>query len=491
MIDPRGREVLVGTGILDLVTFGMYGNPLAIYREYVQNAADSVEAGNVADGRVEIDIDVEGLRVTVRDNGPGLSHDMAVNALLPIGDSEKRRATDRGFRGIGRLCGLAFAETVTFVTREGGGRPPTRVVWDGTKLRAQRGAAGGSEDVIRNCTAVDVCSGQDYPPNFFEVQIAGIGRHAAGLILNRNAVRKYISEVCPVPMSSSFPYAAKIRNLFQETRKPLVLDVAVDKEGSDVRRLDGATIRFSSARQDEFREFQGFRVPSVDTEDTAAIGWVAHSSYLGALPKEIGIRGLRARVGNIQVGDESVFDSVFPEERFNRWCVGEVHIVDSRIVPNARRDYFEPGPHVRNLENHLGRIAREIASRCRKASTVRHEDRRFQSMIAQLEETYELVCSGYLARRDAGRLADLASERLAELRVELRESGGDGKNSLGRLNALEMRLRSFDAPCESERFRDVAVSDALVYQRVFSILTEICPSPRVAREMIAAVLARV
>ena len=33
--------------------------------------------------------------------------------------------------------------------------------------------------------------------------------------------------------------------------------------------------------------------------------------------------------------------------------VGEVHVIDPRILPNGRRDYFEPGPHTRNLENQL------------------------------------------------------------------------------------------------------------------------------------------
>ena len=36
--------------------------------------------------------------------------------------------------------------------------------------------------------------------------------------------------------------------------------------------------------------------------------------------------------------------SSFTEERFNRWCVGELHILDSRIVPNARLDYFSQDP---------------------------------------------------------------------------------------------------------------------------------------------------
>ena len=44
--------VLVGGDILSLVTAGMYNNPLAIYREYIQNAADAV-GGNRSQGGLE------------------------------------------------------------------------------------------------------------------------------------------------------------------------------------------------------------------------------------------------------------------------------------------------------------------------------------------------------------------------------------------------------------------------------------------------------
>ena len=97
--------------------------------------------------------------------------------------------------------------------------------------------------------------------------------------------------------------------------------------------------------------------------------------------KRLGIRGIRARAGNIQIGDENVFEHLFPEERFNRWCVGEIHIMDSRIVPNGRRDYFEPGPHTRNLENQMAAVARRISARCRTASTARNKEYKFQAAL--------------------------------------------------------------------------------------------------------------
>ena len=51
------------------------------------------------------------------------------------------------------------------------------------------------------------------PDHFFEVELHGVARHAAGSMLNRDAVRSYVSEVCPVPMAAAFPYARESRGV--------------------------------------------------------------------------------------------------------------------------------------------------------------------------------------------------------------------------------------------------------------------------------------
>ena len=49
------------------------------------------------------------------------------------------------------------------------------------------------------------------------------------------------------------------------------------------------------------------RIPNVDGNGEAVLGWIAHSSYLGAIPREQRVRGIRARAGNIQIGGDAVF----------------------------------------------------------------------------------------------------------------------------------------------------------------------------------------
>ena len=482
---------LVGSDVLGLITAGMYDNPLTVYREYIQNAADAISsAGDEGGGTIEIEIDPSRLCVTIRDDGPGLNHEAAVRALLPIAQSQKRRESDRGFRGIGRLAGLAFSDSVTFLTRARSDRQVTRIVWDGSKLRRRINGASQTERVIRECVTIEKLAGLGHPTHFFEVQITGIGRHAAGLMLNRDAVRNYIAEVCPVPFASTFPFAARIEGLLARRKGPLVLNVIFDGKLSAVTRRFGEVIRFSEDRIDRFTELEEVDIPSLDRSGSAAVGWIAHSSYMGAIPKEFGIRGLRARVGNIQIGDETVFDTFFPEERFNRWCVGEIHILDPRIVPNGRRDFFELGPHVRNLENHIGTIARRISARCRTASSLRHKERRFQSSLRQIEEAFDLATSGYLSNKDAESLVGRAMNRIQEIRGHICATNGHVGKRLEQLEELERKLGSFQPRCDPTSLRGVKESDVAAYRKVFQTLAEISPSPGAAKELIEAVLAR-
>ena len=489
MTDASTPESLIGGDILGLITIGMYDNPLAIYREYIQNAADAVSsAGDIRNGRVAIDIDPSRLRVRIRDNGPGLSHEAALRALLPIARSQKHWETDRGFRGIGRLSGLAFAESVAFLTRTEDKQPVTRIVWDGPKLHSSINKGEQTERAIQECVSVETLSDSKYPAHFFEVNICGVGRHAAGLILNREVVRTYISEVCPVPMAPKFPFVSEVEDLFGENESPLALEIILDGESIPVTRRYGEMIRFSKDREDSFTEFEKIDIPSVDGDRSAAIGWVAHSSYLGAIPKEIGIRGIRARVGNIQIGDETIFDRLFPEERFNRWCVGELHIVDSRVVPNGRRDYFEPGPHIRNLENQIGTIARRIATRCRTASAMRNKEHKFQSELHQLEDTYDLAVSGYLSPEDAKALVRQVLNHIPRIRESIDSRNSHSRQNLEGLNALESKLGNFQARRGHSLLGDVEASEVATYRKIFQALVEASQSPRVAKELIEAVL---
>ena len=480
---------LVGADILNLVTTGMYHTPLAIYREYIQNCADAIENSTWSDkGRVEISINPGERNVRIRDDGPGLTDTEAKRELIPIARSRKRRGIDRGFRGIGRLSGLAFADKVTFRTRASPRQPVTEIAWNGSTLRAS--AVGGADpgQIIQDCVEVARVDGTGWPEHFFEVEIHDVARHAAGRILNRDAVRGYIGEVCPVPMSENFPFAKDVAKLFAGEGEPLTLEVRLEGENEPIRRRHGPGLKFSEERTDTFVELQPVRIPAVDGDRDAAIGWIAHSSYLGAIPKEMGVRGLRLREGNIQVGGDDVLDPLFREERFNRWCVGELHVLDERLLPNGRRDYFEPSPHMRQIENHLESIIQGIVSRCRGASAARNHIRKVQTTLEHTESAYDLAGSGYLKAEDARALIEQVLKNVRTLEESLSPTDADQEKNIAELARIKAKLAQFRPRRGRPRMGKVQSREIATYQRIFRALTELSPSPSAAKQMIEGVL---
>ena len=480
---------LSGAGLLGLVTTGMYNAPLSMYREYIQNAADAVAGSRLPlRARVDIVIDNSDRRIRIRDNGPGLSPEEAIERLLPIGRSAKTPGIDRGFRGVGRLAGLAFAKTVSFTTRARGNQAATRIVWHSNRLPELTSTESELEEAIRDCVNVESLPASDYPEHFFEVEIGDVSLHSAGLLLNRDAVRDYVGEVCPVPMSSEFRFADMVEGLFHGAEAPLTLDVVLEGDPNPIERPYGESIRISANKEAEFKEFQIVHIPSRERDGLAAVGWVAHSSYLGAIPKALRVRGIRARMGNIQIGGEAVFDDLFAEERFNRWCVGEIHILDPRIVPNSRRDYFEPGPHLRDLENSLTPVLRNISTRCRRESSARNRARKALSALCNIEDLCTLATSGYLTSKDSAGFVQEALQEIDEVRKRVDKDKLDN-GTLARVENAEGKLKKYSVEAELQRFGDMPPWKADVYQGVFGALAKLEHPPRIAIEKIESVFA--
>ena len=489
LVDTDETPALMGAGLLALVTTGLYDEPLSMYREYLQNAADAAaKSGTAREARVDIAIDVPNRRVRIRDNGPGLCPEDALDRLLPIGRSSKTLGVDRGIRGVGRLAGLAFAKTVTFTTRTCNNEPVTGVTWHSDRLPDITSSESDLEQAILDCVEVETLPGEDYPDHFFEVEVKDVARHSAGLLLNRDAVRDYIGEVCPVPISADFPFALEVQELFSGEEAPLVMEVWLEGDQDPVERPHGKAVCFSANKMAEFTDFQPVRIPSTDGDGDMAVGWVAHSSYLGAIPKEQRIRGIRARAGNIQVGGEAVFEHLYKEERFNRWCVGELHILESQVIPNARRDYFQPGFHLRHLENHLTPILREISARCRRESTIRNSDRKALSALSNIENLHSLAASGYLSEEDSVGLVQQALQEVQDVRKSILKGNLNG-DSLERLDSAEELLMNFSGKAGLHRFESMNPSEAIVYRKVFAALATLAPSPETAMELIELVFA--
>lgn len=435
-IQKRPRDVVViGKDVLELLSSAMYLDPLSIYREYIQNAADAIDEARVAGklasggGKVNLQVDQAKRSVSIRDNGAGINCEHALEVLLAIGASGKRGKGARGFRGVGRLAGLAYCRELIFRTRASLEDDVIEVRWDCVKLRAVLRDADDTDDLpaaIDKIVSVRQMPGAEGDaPHFFEVElrdiIRGLRRDA---LLNLDEITGYLSQVAPLPFHVSFPLGERISEFLSRFSFRPPVEISINGGSPLSRPFLG-----------DFEAKVNLRLPYAECEfvefsdrdgDVAAAGWIAHHPYVGALPVRARIGGVRVRCGDIQVGDDRLLDQYFPETRFNGWAIGEIHVFDQRILPNARRDNFEENVHFSDLTSKFEPLARALAKRCRDASIARNREKKVETRTRELREVVSFATPAIASRLDS---------YLREVQQYLEQAGGNRPESL--MRALE------------------------------------------------------
>lgn len=413
------QPVFVGKDILELLSSSMYVDPMSFYREYIQNAADSVDLARSIGilstrGCVEVRIDPTARSVSLRDNGAGLGSAEFVHQLTALGGSKKRGTGFRGFRGIGRLAGLAFCQELVFRSRQMGETTVHEVRWDSREIRTLLRSGDVSQDlrevIAKGVQKREVPAG-NWPARFFEVELKGVIRYRDDRLLNEEAVYNYLAQVAPVAFHPDFEFGHQITTFLKEGGVRLgAIDVQLLGRGP-VTRPHRNTVAMGKSGETRFHELRTIVTPSRDG-GIAALTWFLDHNYLGALPSGSFIEGWRVRSGDIQVGDNGLLQSLFPESRFNAWCVAETHVLDPRILPNGRRDQFEQNAHYFDLMNHLTPQAREVAQRCRSSSISRNLIRNIDGRLAECAEHLHIAEKGGMPERQAAKFIKQLKNKL-------------------------------------------------------------------------------
>ena len=500
---PASGELLIGKDILELLSSAMYVDPLTIYREYVQNAADSIDQAyeegtlrGVGAGKVSISLDAFNREVRIRDNGIGLPREAALRVLTAFGASSKRGTRARGFRGVGRLAALGYAQTLVFRCKARAEDLITEIRWDCRKLKAillDPTYEGDLQKVVADVVSVASVEGAAQGDHFFEVVLEKVLRIRNDVLLNEQAVSRYLRQVAPLPFSGDFPYREAIEKHLQPAVPPSRLRVVINDGTENLTRPYRAEFEAGKDKLDQFTGLELLEVRSADGE-LHAIGWMLNHSYLGAIPSAPLVRGLRARVGDIQIGDDDIFAEVFPEARFSSWAVGELHVLDPRIVPNGRRDNFEQNSAYHQLLSQLAPLGREVARKCRVSSAVRNRVKRFELAGNKVEQLLGKLEQGVLTRSAEAALRREAGGLLAAMAKEI---GGEliqeeeRRPLARRLERLRKQLEiAKSSVIAAEPLRGVPAKKRAVYEEVISLIYECAGNQVAAKALVDRIVAR-
>lgn len=428
-------EVQVGKYTLESLTTGMYSDPKIVYREYIQNSVDSLEnavqQGIIEQSSMRIDIIVseENSRISIRDNGTGIKSSEAQATLMNVGNSKKRNSNNRGFRGIGRLGGMSYCDTLVFSTSYEGENCKTIVLFDCKKLKKLL-VPGQYEDlslsdVLGEITRIEV-QPEKTEKHYFVVEMEDVS--GSSDLLNIDSAKSYISQVAPLPYQTRhFIYISQLKEYLKDNGYGIEeFPIFVGEEETDLEPVYKPNkSRFRADRNkktvDEISSMKYFDV-TIDGE-LFALGWYGNCGWYGFL-SDREISGFRVRKGNILIGDSRTLNGIFKEARFNGWTQGEIFIVTDKLVPNARRDDFEQNEAYYRLIDALSNgVAIDIARAIREASQTRNDPsvKVLKEMDKKISEATSIVSEGFNSSVDKDKLVEeleTAVEKLEKTKVK-------------------------------------------------------------------------
>lgn len=423
------RAVQVGKYTLESLTTGMYSDPKIVYREYIQNSVDALENAvslgiiEANSMRIDIIVNAEEASISIKDNGTGIAALEAPNTLMNVGSSKKRNSNNRGFRGIGRLGGMSYCDTLVFTTSAENEKVKTIVSFDCKKLR-QLLIPGEFEelslsDVLEEITTITT-SVEKEEKHYFCVEMEGVNGFSD--LLDIEIVKSYISQVAPLPYQSRhFIYASELKAYLEKNGYKIdEFPIFVGESESDlvpVYKPNRSRFRADRAKRtaDDVTRLVCFKV--VVEDELYALGWYGDCSWLGSL-SEKEISGLRVRKGNILIGDNKTMNTIFREARFNGWTQGEIFVVTDKLIPNARRDDFEQNEAYYSFIETLSEgVGLEITRTIREASLTRNnpDAKIFREVEKRIKDAEAIVVEGFNSNVDKGKLIDSLAESVSTL----------------------------------------------------------------------------
>lgn len=374
-------EYAFGANIIENLTTGMYKDSKVIYREYIQNACDQIDIAeqlgilqsrnkyskypDLGQGVVNIWLKPEERYIAIEDNATGIKAAEFQRILGNIADSDKVMGQNKGFRGIGRLCGLAYCKRLVFTTRWVGENIVSIMSCDALKMRKMINEANikvkkhSASDVLNamiefSTRPIDKTDAE----HFFKVELFDINDENEELFGgkdedNLERLMDYLSFIAPVPYQANFVYRSEIYNHAKK------LNVRIDEydiriNGQQIFKKYKTHLKTGNGKDDVF----GVETHDFYSSDNTLIGWMwfGKTTFKAAIKEEEISRGLRLRKENIQIGESDTLRDMFTREaskRGNNYFIGEVFAVSRELVPNSQRSYFNENPARIDLEHKL------------------------------------------------------------------------------------------------------------------------------------------
>lgn len=338
-------EYVFGANILENLTTGMYKSSQIIFREYIQNSCDAIDKAIMlgilppSDGEINIWIDSDTRSISIEDNGTGVAEKEFAETLQAIAQSNKQFDTERGFRGIGRLCGLAYCKELIFSTTVKGEDVISIMRIDAQKLRSRfyGDIKYTAQEVLDEVIDIDTESSiRVIDDHWFKVELIDINLEN-NVLLDDSIIGDYLSFVAPVEYRNTFCFGKKIYD-YASSLNFKIDEYRINLNGEQLVKKYKTNFTTSQGEDEIFDV--SFRNFYADNHQLIAWSWIGLSKFKGVIEQSSKnpnnkMRSIRLRKGNIQIGDEEALQHLFDEDRGIHYFIGEVFVVANDLIPNS------------------------------------------------------------------------------------------------------------------------------------------------------------
>ena len=341
----------IGKKLLDMLMFSMYPDAKIIYREYVQNAFDSINSAveqkilnKTKDGIVSIKIDPNLRNISIRDNGTGIPVDNAPTVLTSIADSPKDGIEQAGVYGIGRLVGAGYCDILEFRTSAKGEDSATVLSFDVNKTRQildDDSDKRSATEVMNSIISWDLIPEKN-EEHYFEVILHNV-KQQYPILLSEDDIIEYLKEVAPIdyemPFKNNIMFPSiEVGSIFDSLQQSLNYIKLSVNDHLDIRKRYGNSVVGTGD------EIVGLQYFTLDDEyyGQLAWGWFAITKFTKAIPASDPNKCIRLRKLNIQVGEANYLNEYFDEARGNNYFYGEIHACHKNLRPNTSRAGLTP-----------------------------------------------------------------------------------------------------------------------------------------------------
>jgi len=337
----------IGGEIISILTKGMYSDPKDALREYVQNSVDAKAK--------YIEIKIRQNNIVVQDDGEGMDYDVMRNAIR-LGVSDKNPKNQVGFMGIGIYSAFHICEKLIILSKVKNGTP-NKIEFDFRSMREelekQREARFNKvikeeelvalQKLLENNIELSNLNDDEYSRIGTRVELIGLEPDFFKSLAKYDELSEYLERVLPLPFNSKFRWGSEIEQRIKDECDKHNLHFDKVSVKLQVNEQSGELFKPYSDEDFEPEPLKPYFLELKNSSDFFGIAWGCLNKDRATIKNEK-CRGFLVKKQGFTIGKkEDLLEFFNRHVLFNRY-VGEVVILNAKLLPNASRSAFEPSP---------------------------------------------------------------------------------------------------------------------------------------------------